>query len=89
MEPGAACRLRESNTHNIDDIRKSILERPDAGFNVMLANIRDVEPQNVDLNKLKAGGHYKLEVIGGLHTYQAVKKILQMEDYADDVNLKE
>ena len=54
----------------------------------MLANIRDVEPQNVDHNKLKAGDHYKLEVIGGLHTYQAVKKIFQMEDYADDVNFK-
>ena len=70
---------------HINELQNAIKHRPNADFTVLLVNIQGVQPENVDLKKIKTGGQFKMEVIGGLHTYRAIKSLIENEEeYEDD-----
>ena len=82
--PTEANKLRDLTVDHIEQLKKSLLDRPEADFTTLIVNIPDILPDAVDLQKTKEGDSYKMEVIGGLHTYHALLEILKIENYEDD-----
>ena len=74
VEPCDTNLFRNPDVEHVKQLKKEMLERPNALFTLMACNIRQ-KPAKKDLSLLKLPGKARIEVIGGNHTRLAIQEL--------------